>query len=100
MSELPRKKIDELLTLYSLEKTIFDIFVEGACDKRLLNWFLENSSTQRQWQVYTIDTIDVSGDTVRKWNLTPSNKTEVIVLCSEIHEKGDYSKSVAGVIDS
>jgi hypothetical protein len=100
MSATPRKQIQELVALYSLEESIFDVFVEGDCDKKIVNWFLESSAIKRDWSVYAIDAIDVPGDTVREWGFIPGNRNEVVVLCFEFAKRGDFSQQVVGVIDS
>jgi hypothetical protein len=79
-----RKEIEELVALYSLEPELKDVYVEGICDKNLLDWFMLEQGTEGV-SVYTIDTIDVPDEVLARHGLSPgSNRSRVIALSEEL----------------
>src|SRR5271154_4118342 len=100
-SEVPRKEISELLALYALEASLFDVFVEGVRDRGIIESFLTNITNIRRVRVYSIDAINVPGDVVRKYGYNPSNRNEVLTLCRALHERDNLIiNNAVGIIDS
>lgn len=100
-SDIPRRKIEELISLYSLEPTIRDVFVEGPTDQRIFRWFIDSVLTaNNSIGIYAIDEVDIRSQLVTKHGLTPGNRSEVIVLFHEL--EGTYklsSTQATGIID-
>lgn len=74
-----KRKLDEILTIYSLEEELLDIYVEGPTDKFIIENFLEYKKIDRS--VLEIDDIDLR-ETQEKFpdlNLL-SNKDKLIAL--------------------
>ena len=61
MPDLPRRTIEELLTLYGMERDIRDIFVEGEFDKAVVDSYLHGIGSTHV-NVYEISTIDIETD--------------------------------------
>lgn len=101
LAEIPRRTIDELVSLYSLEPSITDVFVEGPCDQRLLRWFVDSElSGGAEVGIYTVDEIEVRSELVKKYGRTPGNRSEILVLCSELEAVlGRKFGRATGVID-
>ncbi|MBA7495409.1 hypothetical protein ES702_05991 [subsurface metagenome] len=79
-----RKEIQELVALYSLEPELKDVYVEGTCDKNLLDWFLLERRMEGV-NVYTVDTINVSDEVVNRYGLSSgSNRSRIIALSEEL----------------
>ena len=53
-----QRTLEEILTLYNLEPSLADIYVEGDTDKAIISWFLSRLSKSHV-RVYTIDIIDI-----------------------------------------
>lgn len=57
--ELPRPTIEELISRYTLEPTLDDVFVEGAFDKNILD-VRARMQADRRITVYEIDSVDAT----------------------------------------
>lgn len=101
MSELPRKTIEELVTLYTTEPKVADVFTEGECDRDILEWFVKSVfGSSVNIGVYPIDSVELSDQLLRKQGLTRSNRSEVIALCTELHSQcGHGFLGATGVVD-
>lgn len=87
--ELPRPTIEELISRYTLEPTLDDVFVEGAFDKNILD-VRARMQADRRITVYEIDSVDVPPEVLAKHGLTDGNKQRVIALGHELAlETGD-----------
>jgi hypothetical protein len=101
LPDLPRRTIDELVTLYEFEPRIKDVFAEGHCDEAILRWFIDATFSQGpNVGVYPIDEIDVPLEVLNKHALTSGNRSEVIALCLELeaHFGPGFSRAT-GIID-
>ena len=78
MSDLKRS-IDEMLSIYLLEKDFIDLYVEGPTDKSIIENFFEYKG--KEVKVIEIDTLDFSdySDAINDLDLR-SNKNKLIVL--------------------
>lgn len=75
---IPRRKIEELVALYELHPNFRDVFVEGARDKSVLEWFLGEQRANAV--VYEISTIEIRADEVLRFGLEDANRGRVIAL--------------------
>ncbi|EKN4687833.1 DUF4435 domain-containing protein [Yersinia ruckeri] len=92
MLTLPKRTIDDLKTLYFLEPTIKDIFVEGVYDKDVISsWCKSNGETNLV--AYEIDVIDLPMDILNKYFLTEGNRQRVIALSKELMDTRSDSYS-------
>lgn len=100
ISEL--RKIEELVTIYELEDTLFDVFTEGEYDKGVVRQFLASTtSAQSRIAIYAIDEINVSGDLVRSFGMQPGNRSEVVSLCMWLGQKmGSNFDRAIGIVDA
>lgn len=71
------KKIDELISLYTLENELFDFYVEGITDKLILDNY--NNYKKKNLKIIEIDTIDFSDYNFDDLDFT-SNKDKLIAL--------------------
>lgn len=82
-----KRTLDELFALYELEPTLTDIYVEGATDKAIIEWFLERQSVSGV-NVYSIDLIDISNMVIQKHGLnTRSNRSKIVALSAELYSQ-------------
>ncbi|MBI0549489.1 DUF4435 domain-containing protein [Pectobacterium parmentieri] len=85
MHETPRKTIDYLKSLYFLEPSIKDIYVEGAYDVKVISsWCRDNK--ERNVVAYDIDAIDIPFEILDKYSLTEGSKQRVIALAHELSD--------------
>lgn len=84
---MDRRSVDEVLTRYTLEPSLFDVYVEGSHDRRLIDWVLSRSATSRSVSVYEIDTVDVPSSLLERMALTSSNRNRVIALARVLTEE-------------
>ncbi len=96
-----RRKIAELVTWYSLEPHLFDVYVEGSTDASIIRWFLSSLGCS-SFKVYEIDGIDVPAELVS--NAHPGeagHRGRVITLASELARSlGDSLSYVHCIADS
>ena len=96
---LPSKTIDELVSLYVLEPSIKDIYVEGETDKALLSWFLIRNN-RNDINIYSIDVVDVPHHLLAHYALTPrSNRSKIIAFSYELSKIHGLRASVLCVAD-
>ncbi|MGN6552724.1 MAG: hypothetical protein ACTHLW_03200 [Verrucomicrobiota bacterium] len=99
--DVPRRTVEELVALYSLEPEVQDVFAEGCCDQSILRWFIDTAcSACANVSVYPIDEIDVPAEVLEKYGLTTGNRSEVIALCLELEAQmgADFTRAT-GIID-
>lgn len=76
---IPRRKIEELIAKYELHPNFRDVFVEGARDRGVFEWFLGQSPDSGA-AVYDISTVEVPAGRVLEFGLEDSNRGRVISL--------------------
>ncbi|MEY8759316.1 hypothetical protein [Chryseobacterium tongliaoense] len=93
-----KRKWEELVTIYSLENELIDVYVEGPSDKNVIDNFFEYKNNNYQ-NVIEINDIDVSNlkDNFIDLDLK-SNKDKLIAL-SRILEKESLSTNIKCIID-
>lgn len=92
-----KRKLEELITIYSLEKELVDIYVEGPTDKFIIDNYCEYKDLEKI--VIEIDTIELSAtqDIFPDLNLQ-SNKDKLIAL-SRILNENNISSNVKCIAD-
>ena len=85
-AELPRRTIDELITRYTLEPSLKDIFVEGPLDKAIYSWYLANGGCHGV-VVFEIGSIEVDEGTVAAHGFESGNRSRVIALALELDSR-------------
>lgn len=79
-----RKKLNELIALYSFEPDLKDIYVEGVNDKNLIEWVL-SAHNIKDIRVYLIDGVEVNDDILKRHGLNKgSNRSKVLALSAEL----------------
>jgi len=98
---IPRRTIEELRSLYSLEPSVRDVFVEGPSDQRFFRWFVDSEVSDGPGVgIHCIDEIDVPAELAVKHGRTPGHRSEVLVLCSELEATfGDGFTRATGIVD-
>ena len=76
MTGLPRRSISDLVTMYTLEPTLADIYVEGSTDKALLEYLITNTNIS----IIDISVIDVPSALTDELHLTSGNRQRVMAL--------------------
>lgn len=61
MARTPRTPLPDLITEYRLHDDCRHIFVEGADDRAVLNWYLEPTS-RKNLAVYDVESIHINAD--------------------------------------
>lgn len=86
MTPVERRTIEELAALYELEPEVRDVFVEGAADRAVVEWYLGNRAS-RQVSVVEIDDVDVPSDLVAEYGLEVGNRGRVVALAYEMESR-------------
>ena len=63
-----RRTISEIVSLYLLEPTLADIWVEGPSDQWLISWYL-SQTVGRSVEVKTISDVEVGREVVEHYGL-------------------------------
>jgi len=83
MEEENRRTIDELITRYTLEPELRDLYVEGAIAKSTFDWFFTKRDC-RSITIFEIDSVQIPASLVYSYGLEPGNREELIVLSLEL----------------
>lgn len=75
--------IDRLIAVHFLEPGIREIYVEGRSDKNFLDWFFSQIGILGV-DIFEIDCVEITTETLKEYSLAPSNRSEVIALALEI----------------
>jgi hypothetical protein len=81
-----RRNVDELCTLYDLEPTVRDIYVEGPNDVALISWVLLLMPRSNA-KILEISGVDIPEEILKKYSLGSGNRDRVIALALEFNEK-------------
>lgn len=96
-TQLPRRRVEEIMLRYKLHPKLRDIYVEGFFDKEIIqSWLCHQGMTTTG--VYSIDTIELPMEVLSKYDLTEGQKQRVITLAKEIAASG-HACSVLCVVD-
>jgi hypothetical protein len=83
MSFAEPRRLDELATLYRLEPTLRDVYVEGSTDRRFIEWYLHQSEV-RGVTVSEINLVEIPPGLLHQAGLGDGNRSRVIVLAREL----------------
>jgi hypothetical protein len=78
-----RRTVQELVMRYKLEPHLHDVYVEGVFDSDVFTSALSTANTH-DFTFYPIDTVTITQEDLKKYNLTDGNKQRVIALASEL----------------
>jgi hypothetical protein len=83
MDEENRRTIEELITRYTFEPELRDLYVEGAIAKSTFDWYFKklNCGTIA---IFEIDSVKIPAGLVNSYGLEPGNRAELIVLSVEL----------------
>lgn len=79
---MEHRTINELITLYTLEPNLRDLYVEGTSDKKFFEWFFNNLGCDTI-NIFEINTIDIENSLINNYSLSSGNRDRVIVLSLE-----------------
>ncbi|MCE7059208.1 hypothetical protein [Dyadobacter sp. CY343] len=91
-----KRTVEEILTLYSLEPTIKDIYVEGPMDKSIIDLFVGVYSIE--CNVYEIDSSIDFSELMSKDPLLGSNRNKLISFASQL-TSATSSQNILCIID-
>ncbi len=89
-----RRTVAELKTLYRLEPTLIDIWVEGPSDQWVITWYLDRAALV-QPKVKTIQEIEIGSDVLKKYGLTTGNRNRLIALTYELDSELERKTSAS-----
>jgi hypothetical protein len=99
MEFIEKRKLSELLALYSLHPERIDIYVEGITDKLIYEQFLENNKID-DFKVLEIDSIDFSELYVEYPNLKRNMKNKLVKLSETLETKfKNELKHISCIVD-
>lgn len=81
METFEKRTIDDLITRYSLEPSLTDIYVEGSSDKDILDYYFAHNSIDKI--AYEINSVEIPPEILKKYSLTNGNKQRVQALAKE-----------------
>lgn len=92
-----RRSVHELRTLYRLEPSLRDIYVEGWEDALFYGWFCRSRGLG--CNVKSIDTVDVSRELVESYDLDVGQRGRVIALALELASSSELAGQVRFIAD-
>jgi hypothetical protein len=99
MPVLPRRNVDEIITLHELRPGLQEVYVEGPDDKGFFEWFLLESDL-RQVAVFEIGSVNVAAEEVLSRKLADNNRGRVITLAWLLDERVAHPRQVVCVADA
>ena len=79
VSDIPRRKLEELFFIYERHPELRDVYVEGAFDSAIVKWFLQDCCTQSVG-VYEIGTVELPDADIIMSGRKANNRERVIFL--------------------
>jgi hypothetical protein len=79
MSEIPRRTLEDLITRYTLEPGLCDVFVEGRSDRQIVDWF-SRALGVRNPTVFEIDGVEIGAGLLASEGLPDNTRSRVILL--------------------
>ena len=100
MIELDRRTVEELVALYELEPQLRDVYVEGAADRRLVEWFLQRRMGRRV-DVYEVSVVEIDVNKVLQYGLEDNCRGRLVMLSLELEAGlGEGSLQATCIADS
>jgi hypothetical protein len=89
------RTLDEVATLYKLEATIQDVYVEGDWDRSLIEWYLAERGLQSVG-VNTIEYVEVPAGAVLGGGFDDNNRGRLLTLANFLQEQlgGDFRRVI------
>jgi hypothetical protein len=94
-----RREITDLVAIYSMERTIREVFVEGPSDRYLIEWALRESG-DRNTKVREIDVINVPSDLLIAMSFENNNRGRLLALAAEIERRLGSTMALTAIPDS
>lgn len=92
-----KRKLDEIIAIYSLEDELVDIYVEGPTDKFIIENYCEYKKIGNT--VIEIDTIDLSSIQEEFDDLNLKSNKDKLIALSRILAKNETKSNVSCVVD-
>ena len=92
-----RRSVEELITLYTLENDLLDIYVEGRLDYQIIKWFLEHEANHYV-NVIEISNIEINAHDLLVKNYEDNNRDRIIRLIELLNEN-ECTNAFIGIID-
>ncbi|MGW4723549.1 hypothetical protein [Streptomyces sp. NPDC004291] len=90
INEIPRRRLDEFVTLYEFESTLVDFFVEGRSDRVLFDHVLEGAGENvRVWEVADVE---IPAGLVANTEENVGAKGRVVALAAELNRRLDSGR--------
>lgn len=100
MREPPRIPISDLVAEYSLHPERRHVYVEGPCDKLVVEWLLHELHIEGV-RVYDVDEIEVPNAEINSQNLPDNRKSRLLLLARKLRELYDAEiQRVLCVVDA
>jgi hypothetical protein len=97
--ELPRRTLAEVIEIHKIEPDVSDIVVEGYCDKRLIDWFVQESNVHRDVTVYEISNFEVPKQTILDVGLEDNNRGRVIAMAYAVEPHAADQRRITFIAD-
>jgi hypothetical protein len=97
MSDIPRRKLEELFFVYERHPELRDVFVEGAFDSAIVKWFLQ-ACCIRSVGVYEISTVELPDGDIIISGRKANNRERVVFLGKLL--AGRFSTQATCVVDA
>ena len=95
---IPRRNLNEVITLYQREPSLHDIYVEGPFDLSILRWLL-NELGFKKATLFLIDTIDIEKERFTKLDVKPNHRERLIYFADYYNKKCPDNNQVTCVVD-
>jgi len=92
-----KRTIEDIITLYRLEKNIKDLYVEGKSDKYFLEWHLKQIGIIKS-DIYAIESIFIPSEDLLTKGYENGNRDRVLFLISCLNASKCFGK-YKGIID-
>lgn len=92
-----KRKLEELITIYSLEEELIDIYVEGPTDRFIIENFIDYKKIDKS--VIEIDTIDLSETQELFPDLDLRSNKDKLISLSRILSKSNIQSDVKCIVD-
>jgi len=92
-----KRSLNEILTLYFLEETLSDIYVEGATDKFIIDNYIDYKDISRN--IYEIDLLDFSEKQLEFPDLNLKSNKDKLLALARIMQVNEIRSTVVCIVD-
>lgn len=96
---MDRNNIEELITKYTLEPSVKDIYLEGDTDKNCLNIYIERMEFKNHAGIFNVDLVEMPKDYLLEKNIVENNRGRLIALEEILRKNIDNFNSAIFIID-